>query len=241
MHDEPGHAPAPLDEIDHTPTSPLGPGLSAGVSRLSPAAVRNQVFTVVRLREGYDLAEVDTFLGQVETTFTVLVQENAELYARVSAAERAARQARPAEERVTRIMAMAQDSADRMLAAAEQQAEAIVAQARDRAAALRKEVHASCGQELERRTEEFNTFAADYGDRLKRSLQAQADQLQSLLGELTNFSELVLISPPPPMAVGRQPTPRQPASQRTTSQQASPPGGDTSASMPAGDAVAEER
>ncbi|WP_436762956.1 DivIVA domain-containing protein [Streptosporangium sp. V21-05] len=196
MHDEPGHTPDSLDEIDHTPTSPLGAGLSTGVSRLSPAAVRNQVFTVVRLREGYDLAEVDTFLGQVETAFTVLVQENAELYARATAAERAARQAGPAEERVTRVMAMAQDSADRMLAAAERQAEVIVAQARDRAAVLRQEVHASCGQELERRTEEFNAFAADYGDRLRRSLQAQVDQLRSLLGELADIGEPGMTPPP---------------------------------------------
>lgn len=196
MHDEPGHAPASLDEIDHAPTSPLGTGLSAGVSRLSPAAVRNQVFTVVRLREGYDLAEVDTFLGQVEATFTMLVQENAELHARATAAERAARRSGPAEERVTRIMAMAQDSADRMLAAAERQAEVIVAQARDRAAVLRQEVHASCGQELERRTEEFNAFAADYGNRLRRSLQAQVDQLRSLLGELADSGEPGPAPPP---------------------------------------------
>ncbi|MER6176505.1 DivIVA domain-containing protein [Streptosporangium sp. NPDC001681] len=232
MHDEPGHASAPIDEIDHTPTSPLGTGLPASVSRLSPAAVRNQVFTVVRLREGYDLAEVDTFLGHIETTFTTLVQENAELYARAAAAERAARHDGPAEERVTRIMAMAQDSADRMLAAAEQQVEVILAQARDRAAVLRQEVHASCGQELERRTEEFNAFAADYGDRLKRSLQAQVDQLQSLLGELADFGELGLTPPPSPIATGRQPASRQSASH---------PAGDTPAGTPAGGPAAEER
>ncbi|MEU4536573.1 DivIVA domain-containing protein [Streptosporangium sp. NPDC023825] len=231
MHDEPGHSPVPIDEIDHAPTFPLGTGLSAGVSRLSPAAVRNQVFTVVRLREGYDLAEVDTFLGHVETTFTMLVQENAELHARATTAERAARHAGPAEERVTRIMAMAQDSADRILAAAEQQAEAIVVRARDRAAVLRKEVHASCGQELERRTEEFNAFAADYGRRLRHSLQAQVDQLQRLLGELAGFGEPGP-APPSPMTVGRQPPSRRPAS---------PPAGDTPAGTPAGDPAAEER
>ncbi|GAA4203948.1 hypothetical protein GCM10022252_62340 [Streptosporangium oxazolinicum] len=240
MHDEHGHAPASRNEIDHTPTSPLGPGLSAGTGRLSPAAVRNQVFTVVRLREGYDLAEVDTFLAHVETTLTMLVQENAELHVRATAAERAARQAGSAEERVTRIMAMAQEGADRTLAAAEQQAEVIVAKARDRAAVLRQEVHASCGQELERRTEEFNAFAADYGDRLRRGLQAQVDQLQRLLGELTDFSELGLVSPPSPVAAGRQPASRR-APAATGRQPASSPGGDIPVSTSASDLTPEER
>src|SRR4051812_7336189 len=101
MHDGYG---AHADAIDTPPVFPLGAGLSTGASRLSPAAVRNQVFTVVRLREGYDLAEVDTFLGHVETAFTMLVQENTELRAQAIAAERA----RPTQENAARIMAMAQ-------------------------------------------------------------------------------------------------------------------------------------
>ena len=178
MHD--GHG-THADTIDNPPAFPLGAGLSTGASRLSPAAVRNQVFTVVRLREGYDLAEVDTFLSQVETAFTMLLQENAELRAQAIAAERA----RPAEESAARIMTMAQDSANRVLAAADQQAQAILAQARDRTVVSPQENHAPCREELERRVEEFNAFIADYSHRLKHGLQAQVGQLQNLLDEFT--------------------------------------------------------
>jgi DivIVA domain-containing protein len=228
MHD--GHG-AHADAIDNPPAFPLGAGLSAGASRLSPAAVRNQVFTVVRLREGYDLAEVDTFLGHVETTFTMLVQENTELRAQALAAEHA----RPTQENAARIMAMAQDSAERVLAAADQQAQAILTQARDRAVVSPQESHALCRQELERQVEEFNAFIADYNHRLQHRLRTQVDQLRSLLDELTIPGESIALgdagptppSQPPPMAAdhpagAHSATGRHPASAQPTPQPVGP-------------------
>jgi len=53
---------------------------------LSPAAIRNKMFTVVRLREGYDPAEVDGFLSLVEMSLTKLLRENEELRGRAAAA-----------------------------------------------------------------------------------------------------------------------------------------------------------
>lgn len=52
---------------------------------LSAASVRDQDFTVTRLREGYDLAQVDAFLGRAESTLTLLTEQNAELRAQAAA------------------------------------------------------------------------------------------------------------------------------------------------------------
>jgi DivIVA domain-containing protein len=43
---------------------------------LTPEAVRNKQFTTIRLREGYDMGEVDHFLDQVEQELQRLLDEN---------------------------------------------------------------------------------------------------------------------------------------------------------------------
>lgn len=52
---------------------------------LTPEDVRNKRFTPVRLREGYDMGEVDQFLDEVEAELERLTVENSELRARVAA------------------------------------------------------------------------------------------------------------------------------------------------------------
>ncbi|GAB1819804.1 DivIVA domain-containing protein [Herbidospora sp. RD11066] len=51
---------------------------------LTPEDVRTKVFTTGRLREGYDLAEVDVFLNEVESSLRWLHQENERLAAMVT-------------------------------------------------------------------------------------------------------------------------------------------------------------
>lgn len=46
---------------------------------LSPEDVQNKLFTTVRLREGYEQAEVDEFLDEVEAELTRLLKENDDL------------------------------------------------------------------------------------------------------------------------------------------------------------------
>lgn len=53
---------------------------------LTPEDVRNKRFTPVRLREGYDMGEVDQFLDEVEAELERLTVENDELRAKVAAA-----------------------------------------------------------------------------------------------------------------------------------------------------------
>lgn len=52
---------------------------------LTPEDVSNKRFTTVRLREGYDMTEVDQFLDEVESELARLLRENAELRGRPSA------------------------------------------------------------------------------------------------------------------------------------------------------------
>jgi len=53
---------------------------------LTPEDVRNKRFTPVRLREGYDMGEVDQFLDEVEAELERLTQENDDLRSKLAAA-----------------------------------------------------------------------------------------------------------------------------------------------------------
>ncbi len=52
---------------------------------LTPEDVRNKRFTPVRLREGYDMGEVDQFLDEVEAELERLTTENTELRGKLEA------------------------------------------------------------------------------------------------------------------------------------------------------------
>ena len=54
---------------------------------LTPEDVSNKRFTPVRLREGYDMGEVDQFLDEVEAELARLTQENEELRSKLAAAQ----------------------------------------------------------------------------------------------------------------------------------------------------------
>ncbi|MEO5652036.1 MAG: DivIVA domain-containing protein [Marmoricola sp.] len=67
---------------------------------LTPEDVSNKRFTPVRLREGYDMGEVDQFLDEVESELARLHKENDDLRGKLTAAQRdggAAPEAAPAE------------------------------------------------------------------------------------------------------------------------------------------------
>ncbi|MGH8828457.1 MAG: DivIVA domain-containing protein, partial [Jiangellaceae bacterium] len=55
---------------------------------LTPEDVQNKEFTTVRLREGYDMMEVDEFLDSVETELARLQRENDELRDKLGAVTR---------------------------------------------------------------------------------------------------------------------------------------------------------
>src|SRR5919107_5950370 len=57
---------------------------------LTPEDVHKKTFTPVRLREGYDMGEVDQFLDEVEVELTRLYGENEDLRAKLATAQTAA-------------------------------------------------------------------------------------------------------------------------------------------------------
>jgi DivIVA domain-containing protein len=63
---------------------------------LTPEDVSNKRFTPVRLREGYDMGEVDQFLDEVEAELARLTRENDDLRTKLSAAQSGAGEAAPA-------------------------------------------------------------------------------------------------------------------------------------------------
>jgi DivIVA domain-containing protein len=63
---------------------------------LTPEDVSNKRFTPVRLREGYDMGEVDQFLDEVEAELARLTRENEDLRAKLSAAQSGAVEPAPA-------------------------------------------------------------------------------------------------------------------------------------------------
>ncbi|WP_232675825.1 DivIVA domain-containing protein [Nocardioides sp. R-C-SC26] len=62
---------------------------------LTPEDVSNKRFTPVRLREGYDMGEVDQFLDEVEAELARLNKENDDLRVKLEAAQSGAAQASP--------------------------------------------------------------------------------------------------------------------------------------------------
>jgi DivIVA domain-containing protein len=66
------------------------------VMPLTPEDVSNKRFTPVRLREGYDMGEVDQFLDEVESELERLLAENNDLRSKLAAAQQGGAQAAPA-------------------------------------------------------------------------------------------------------------------------------------------------
>ncbi|MGH3315959.1 MAG: DivIVA domain-containing protein, partial [Nocardioidaceae bacterium] len=54
---------------------------------LTPEDVRSKRFTPVRLREGYDMGEVDQFLDEVEAELERLYKENNDLRTKLESAQ----------------------------------------------------------------------------------------------------------------------------------------------------------
>ena len=54
---------------------------------LTPEDVSNKRFTPVRLREGYDMGEVDQFLDEVESELERMIKENDDLRSKLTAAQ----------------------------------------------------------------------------------------------------------------------------------------------------------
>jgi DivIVA domain-containing protein len=78
-----------------TPTETAPDDELGEVMPLTPEDVSNKRFTPVRLREGYDMGEVDQFLDEVEAELARLTKENDELRTKLATAQQGGGYAQP--------------------------------------------------------------------------------------------------------------------------------------------------
>ncbi|GIH27153.1 hypothetical protein Aph01nite_54630 [Acrocarpospora phusangensis] len=138
---------------------------------LTAEDVRNQVFTTVRLREGYDLAEVDVFLGMVETSLTRLHREYERLKARCD---------------LGGIPAPTWPGAAEVIASAQRQAEAIVAEAEARARDVELELRERLRRAAEILAITEQEHARDLENRRQQADRRRAD-IQDHLSWINEF------------------------------------------------------
>ena len=177
---------------------------------LTPEDVHKKTFTPVRLREGYDMGEVDQFLDEVEVELTRLHAENDDLRSKLSAAQSAppppvVQQPEPQPEPepvavvepepepepvgvpalpVVATVPEASSAAARLLEIATQNADQLVAEAQNEADKIIGEART--------KSERLETDAKTKSDRLEADARSRAEKLdsetsqrrQQLFGEL---------------------------------------------------------
>jgi DivIVA domain-containing protein len=176
---------------------------------LTPEDVHKKTFTPVRLREGYDMGEVDQFLDEVEVELTRLHAENDDLRSKLTAAQAAPPATAPvvhAEPEpmpipepvavvepepagvpalpVVSTVPEASSAAARLLEIATQNADQLVAEAQNEADKIVSEARI--------KSERLETDAKTKSDRLEADARSRAEKLdsetsqrrQQLFGEL---------------------------------------------------------
>ena len=184
---------------------------------LTPEDVRKKTFTPVRLREGYDMGEVDQFLDEVEVELTRLHAENDDLRATsagpsaatsVSAPTRsdsgapsdtdaAAISAKPvvttvaeASGAAARLLEIAAHNADQLVAEAHGDADKIVGEATVKAERLESESKAAAERleaESQSRSERLGTEMSQRREQQLGALERDKDNLARELEDLRAF------------------------------------------------------
>ncbi|MET7328352.1 DivIVA domain-containing protein [Nonomuraea sp. NPDC005650] len=181
-----------------------GPGQ---LTLLTPTAVHHQVFSVVRLRAGYDLAEVDAFLSTVETTIGLLWQDNAHLRQRLAAAvpapadtlaaaEESARETvEDARREARETVENARQEARQIMAEASAEAERLRLDAAAAAEALTRTARLAYQEAIEEQLNQLDTVLTDHGRRLQDSLHTQLGRLRTVLEDVATPAHVAHTSP----------------------------------------------
>lgn len=181
---------------------------------LTPEDVRKKTFTPVRLREGYDMGEVDAFLDEVEVELTRLLQENDGLRAEPSndstvtgdvggrdaaapdvSSDAAAATAAPhsipeASSAAARLLEIATSNADQLVSEAREDADRIVREATAEAERLQADAKATAERlrtEAQARAQRLDSETAQRRQELLGGLEKDKQELNSELGELKAF------------------------------------------------------
>ena len=169
------------------------------VMPLTPEDVSNKRFTPVRLREGYDMGEVDQFLDEVEAELARLTRENDDLRSKLAAAQSAGgaapvpvkapeparvpekpaptpapapvASAGPIEEIKVTTVADASSAAARLLEIATRNADELVAEAKDQADRIIGEART--------KSERLEAEAKSKSDRLESDARTRSQMLDS--------------------------------------------------------------
>src|SRR3954451_2693399 len=146
------------------------------VMPLTPEDVSNKRFTPVRLREGYDMGEVDQFLDEVEAELERLNKENDDLRNKLAAAQRGgAETGAPAPQAVEKAPEPAPVApAPAPVAAAAPAQEIKVTTVADASSAAAKLLEIAT-----RNADELVTEAKDEADRIVGAARAKAERLEA--------------------------------------------------------------
>ncbi len=170
---------------------------------LTPEDVHAKQFSTVRMRNGYDMDEVDRFLDEVETELvrlhadadglrqqlavaqvTVPPMDAAPIPAPIPAPAEVTEPVAPAaapmdtSAAAVRMLELAQKTADEHLAVSQAEADKLLSDAQGRAAAIARDSDQQ-RIDLERRLEELRAFEREYRTRLRSYLQAQLHELDT--------------------------------------------------------------
>jgi DivIVA domain-containing protein len=178
---------------------------------LTPEDVSNKRFTPVRLREGYDMGEVDQFLDEVESELSRLTRENEDLRSKLSAAQQGgsapapalveekapepepqpvvAEAAAPVETIKVTTVADASSAAARLLEIATRNADELVGEAKDEADKIVGEARTKAERlESESKTK-ADRLESDARTRSQMLDSETAERRQQLFGELEKDKE----------------------------------------------------
>src|SRR6478735_2880834 len=161
------------------------------VMPLTPEDVSNKRFTPVRLREGYDMGEVDAFLDEVEAKPADKPAETQPVAAAASATEEIkVYTAAEASSAATRLLELATRNADEVVTEAIQEAEQIVGAARTEAERLEAETKSKADkleQEARARAQNLDSEVEGKRREMLGDLEREKRRLDTEVEDLRGF------------------------------------------------------
>ncbi len=171
---------------------------------MTPDDVRTKTFTPVRLREGYDMGEVDKFLDEVEEELIRIHADNDDVRTKLAAAQSAGRPATggteaalPAVKTVpeaasaaARLLEIAAENADQLVGEAQDSADKIVGEARTKAERLESDAKANAERleaDARGRVEQMDEEASQHHEQVLGELERTRDSLTTELEDLRAF------------------------------------------------------
>ncbi|MDX6308233.1 MAG: hypothetical protein QOI06_1279 [Nocardioidaceae bacterium] len=178
---------------------------------LTPEDVQQKTFTPVRLREGYDMGEVDQFLDEIEQELLRLHQDNEELRTKLDTVSGGASGASPAEtgspsagspplpaiasvpeaaRAAARLLELATTNADQLVTEARDEATRILEEAQTSAERLENEARSNAERveaDARTRSESLDSETSERRTRLLGALEQDKDALSRELEDLRTF------------------------------------------------------